>query len=190
VSLRRFVIVASWAALAGCSDSKTGPTGFNGTLSFNYSGGISGTFNVTGQMPTSGAGQETSSWAAGEVVTTGTDAGIYAAAISPRSASSHDFVVVIANRTTEGTATIDYDNCVSVVCSTVFFDFNASNGGGLSVAQACYLQTGSVVITDIDDGRIKGTFSGSGVCESSTGSFTAFTVTNGSFDVPNIPGAA
>jgi hypothetical protein len=188
VLLKRLVIGASFTMLAGCSDSKTGPTGLTGALSFTYSGALSGTFNVTGQMPTSTSAQETSSWAAGEVSTA--DATTFIAASTPRSASTHDLIFVVAGRTTEGSATIDFDNCVGDNCSTVFFLLGHQNGQFGSALQSCELITGSIVITDLTSTRIKGTFSGTGRCFSSGDVETGFTVTNGSFDVPITAGVA
>lgn len=159
-------------------------------MSFGYSGGISGTFNVSGQMPTSISGQETSSWAAGEVVTTGADAGTYVAASTPRDANSHDIAFLQTNRTNAGSSTIDFDNCTASVCSTVFFFFGLANGTGSSFLQDCYLQTGTIVITEVSATRIKGTFSGAGLCFTPTGTQTSFTVTNGTFDVPIMPGVS
>lgn len=183
------VFVASLALLAGCgSDKASGPTGLVGQMTFTYSGALSGTFNVTGQMPTTG--QETSSWSAGEIVSTGTDAGAYVAGSTPRSSTTHDLVFVTANRTNAGTATIDYDTCTANVCSTVFFFFGLSNSGTFAFLQDCYLQTGTITITEVTSTRMKGTFSGAGLCFSQSGTETAFTVTNGSFDVALVPGVS
>jgi hypothetical protein len=53
-----------------------------------------------------------------------------------------------------------------------------------AAAWHCALTSGSVVVTSLSSARVRGSFSGSGSCLPSTGSPVAFTVTNGSFDVP------
>ena len=190
--LQHLAVTASLAAvLIGCGDDgPTTVTGLNGALSFTYSGAVSGTFNATGQMPTSATAQETATWAAGEVVTTGADAGTYAVASTPRTGGRHDFVIVVANRTNAGTATIDLNNCDANVCSGVSFVIGQETGTGGGFLQLCGLESGTVVITEVTSTRIIGTFSGAGTCFSESGTETAFTVTNGSFNVPIVPGAS
>lgn len=183
------MLAASLAFLVGCGKDKiTAVTGLNGQMVFTYSGGLSGTFNVTGQMPTSQSAMETSSWAAGEVVTA--DNATYVAASTPRTASTHDLVFVQINRTNAGNATIDFDNCVATNCTTVFFLFGFANGSGTTFLQDCYLQTGTVTITSISATRAQGTFSGAGVCNTPGDTQTAFTVTGGTFDVALVPGVS
>lgn len=191
VRLHRLTVTGSLVLLIACGDDgPTTVTGLNGALSFTYSGAVSGTFNATGQMPTSPTAQETSAWAAGEVITTGTDAGTYAVAASPRTGGTYDLVVVVANRTNAGTATIDFDNCTDDVCSGVSFIIGQETGTGSGFDQLCGLASGTVVITEVTSSRIIGTFSGAGSCFSEGGTETAFTVTNGSFNVPIVPGAS
>src|SRR5688572_13204466 len=96
---KRLLAAATLALFVGCKDSSTGPSGLEGSFSFSYTGALSGTFNVTGAMPTTPGAQETSSWAAGEVVAAGADAGIYVVAATPRTSTTHDFLVLVANRT-------------------------------------------------------------------------------------------
>ena len=183
------MLTASIGLLVGCGgDKTTAPTGLAGQMGFSYTGALSGTFNVTGQMPATG--QETSSWAAGEIVATGTDAGTFVLASTPRTATTHDLVFVQANRTNAGTATIDFDNCSASVCSTVFFLLGLNNGTTFTFLQDCYLQSGTITITEVTSTRIRGTFSGAGTCSSSTGTQTSFTVTNGTFDVAIVPGVS
>jgi hypothetical protein len=177
--------------LAGCGgDKASGPTGLVGAMSFNYTGALSGSFNVTGQMPASQSQMETTSWATGEIIASGTDAGTYVIGATPRSASTHDFVFIQANRTNAGTSTIDYDNCTVDPCSTVLVVFGFDNGSSFGYLQDCYLQTGTITITEVTATRVKGTFSGAGLCFSQSGTETAWTVSNGSFDVALTPGVS
>jgi hypothetical protein len=195
VKLKQLAAIASIGLLVSCSSDKSGgPTGLAGQLSFTYSGGVSGTFNVTGEMPTSTAAQETQSWAAGEVITTGgaANTGTFVVGATPRVAgSTHDVVVVQANRTNAGTAIIDENTCTTAAtCSEVLFLVGSANGTSTAFQQICVLTTGSIVITEITTTRIRGTFSGAGDCSTSTGTVTAFTVTNGTFDVAIVPGVS
>jgi hypothetical protein len=186
------LIAASLSLLAGCGgDKASGPTGLAGALSFTYSGALSGTFNVTGQMPAGQSQMETTSWATGEIIASGTDAGTYVIAATPRTAgSTHDFLYIQADRTNTGTSTIDFDNCTANVCSTVFVIFGFQNGTGTGYLQDCYLQTGTITITEVTATRVKGTFSGTGLCFSQIGAQTSWTVTNGTFDVALTPGVS
>lgn len=188
---RRLFLVSSLSLLAGCGgDKASGPTGLAGALSFSYSGALSGSFNVTGQMPVSQSQMETTSWATGEIVASGAGAGTYVIGATPRTASTHDFVYIVANRTNPGTATINYDNCTVEPCSTVFVVFGFDNGSGTGYLQDCYLQTGTITITEVTATRVKGTFSGSGLCFTQGQTETAWTVSNGSFDVALTPGVS
>ena len=179
VLTRRSVLAASLAVLTSCSSDKnpTGLTGLTGTVGFSYSGAISGTYSATGTIP---ANIETSAWAAGILLTS--DGVIAVESAAPRTASSHDFIILAASRTTAGTAPID-DNCTSD-CTVAFFSFGVANGAGTSVLQECVITVGSIVITEVTPTRVRGTFSGTGEClANGTGNPQAFTVTNGSFDV-------
>lgn len=181
---KRLLLAASLALIVGCGKDSTGPTGLNGQMGFTFSGALSGTFNVTGQMPTNPSALETSSWAAGDVQTSGSDAGIIAVATTPRTASSHDYAIITVNRTTAGSDTIDPSNCATVVCTEVIAVFGVTNGSGASWLQDCVLLSGSITVTEVTSSRIRGTFSGDGECTTPTATSTSFTITNGTFDVP------
>ena len=185
MQLNRLVIGASLALLASCKDSSTSPSGFSGTLSFSYSGAITGNFSASGVMPAATGAMETSAWAAGEVSTV--DGVTYVAAATPRNSTSHDFFGFYVERTTPGSSSAS-DNCTSN-CAFVGFEFGMQNGAGNTWLQICSLTTGTVAITEITATRVKGTFSGTGECVP-FGSSTpqAFTVTNGTFDVALVSG--
>lgn len=183
---RQLLLAASFALLAGCkSDSKIGPNSLLGTMAFTYAGGISGTFNASGTLPTSQAAMETSSWAAAEL----SPPDVFAAAAVPRTSTSHDFVFLDIGRTTAGTSSIS--NSCSVNCGGFFVLFGQANGSGTTFLQDCFIETGTITITEITATRVRGTFTGTGFCfaPGSTNN-TPFTVTNGTFDlalVPNVP---
>jgi hypothetical protein len=62
----------------------------------------------------------------------------------------------------------------------VFFDFNPN---GDQMSYGCFLTTGSVSITAITAEKIAGTFSGTGTCVTSSLVESAFSITNGAFNV-------
>lgn len=183
--LRRFALVASLALIAGCGDETTGPGGIvTGSFSFNFAGGISGTYTASGSFPTNAAQQATTTWAAGEVVTA--DGDTYLASAVPASASTHNLVTIFAERITAGSVSIS-SSC-SPNCGDFGFFFGLPNTGSAPPAQTCFLTTGTVTFSTLSTTRAVGTFSGSGDCVSAGGATTAFTVTAGTFDVPLVTG--
>jgi hypothetical protein len=176
---KRLVIGASLVLLAGCKDSNS-PTGFQGTVSFSYSGAISGNFSATGAMPASQSQWETSSWAAGEVSTT--DGVTYVVSVSPRSATTNDFAFFYAERITTGSS--DFSVNCSTNCAYGTFEFGVQNVTGNSWLQSCTMVSGTVTITEVSSTRIKGTFSGTAECFAPGSSVPqSLTIANGSFDV-------
>jgi hypothetical protein len=179
------LVVAAIALFAGCKDS-SGPSGFEGSMGFAFTGALNGDFTASGALPSSGASQATSQWAAGEVVAT--DASVYLAASSPRTSTSRDFVGVFIPRTTVGSETIDFSGCTAD-CADVVVLLGENNNGTGSPLQTCYLTTGTVAITEITPSRVEGTFSGTGECFApSAGTPTTFTIANGTFDVALVAG--
>ena len=178
VIAKRLVVAASLALLAGCSSDKTTGTGqLSGTLSFTYSGATSGTFNASGAF--NPGTFETVQWAAGSR----DDANdfMYVGAAVPRTSTSHDFFAVEI----EGDAVGSYSaatNC-STNCAFVDIAFGANNSGSGLPLFLCFLEAGTVTITEITATRVRGTFSGTGSCLPPMGSAVAFTVTGGTFDV-------
>jgi hypothetical protein len=175
------LVVAAIALFAGCKDS-SGPSGSAGSMDFAFTGAVNGNFTASGALPSSAGSQTTSQWAAGEVVQV--DATLYLAASSPRTSTSRDFVGVIIPRTTAGSVTIDFPGCTTD-CADVVVLLGENNSGAGSPLQTCYLSTGTITIAEITASRVDGTFSGSGECfAAGTGTSTAFTISNGTFDVP------
>jgi hypothetical protein len=175
-------VLAVLVLATACGEGPTTVVGFEGALVFSYSGSNSGSFNASGVLPTTSAEQRTSPWAAG-YVEPGNQTSVAAAV--PRSASTHDFVDLYINRNTVGSSTIS-SSCSSS-CSGLNIIIGASNTGASSTA-SCFLTAGSIAITEKSETRMKGTFSGTGTCVSSTGSSGAFTATGGTFDVAFVSG--
>ncbi|HWL39979.1 MAG TPA: hypothetical protein VNO75_07055 [Gemmatimonadaceae bacterium] len=58
------------------------------------------------------------------------------------------------------------------------------NGNGDTGDFFCGLTSGTIVLTEVGSGRAQGTFSGNGSCITGTGgASSAFSVSNGAFDV-------
>ena len=180
---RHRLLVTSLVFLAACgSDGPTTVTGFDGALTFTYSGANSGTFSASGSLPSTASGQATTAWAAAQASATSE---MFVAAASPRSSTTHDFVGIFIQRNTVGTETIN-PSC-SFNCNGVDLTIGAANSGSTFTVM-CYLTSGSIASTEKSASRMKGTFSGSGECLTSTGAAAgALTVTNGTFDVAIVP---
>lgn len=179
---RSLLLVPSLALLASCGgDGPTTVTGFNGALSFTYSGANSGTFSASGSVPTTANGQFTNAWAAAQASSTSE---MFVAAVSPRSSTTHDIVGIFIQRNTVGSVTIN--STCNVNCNSVDLAIGVANNGSTFTAD-CFLTAGTIAITEKTSSRMKGTFSGTGTCSSSVGSTGSFTATGGTFDVAIVP---
>lgn len=167
----RAFLAALLTVMAACSDS-TGLGGLNGSLSFSHSGATIGTFSASGSVLA--ADPMTVDWAAGA-----RDDQTQSIAISahiPRANDTFDDVVIDFPQLTTGTIAIANNGAhVAVV-------FGDSQSG--TPTWSCNLTSGSVVVTSVSSSRARGSFSGTGTCFGGSGAPAAFTVTNGSFDVP------
>jgi hypothetical protein len=176
VRFKPLVLVASLALLPGCKDS-SGPSGLNGTLSFSYSGAMTGNFSASGEF--NPLTMETAAWAAGE--RDDVDGILFVGAAVPRNSTSHDVLGIEIERLSPGTATISA-NCTTN-CAFVALIFGSENTGS-GFLLACDIEAGTVTITEITTTRARGTFSGNGTCFApGTGNPQAFAVANGAFDV-------
>jgi hypothetical protein len=181
--VRRSLLVLACLAIVACSnDDPAGPNniGVSGTVSFSFSGGSSGSFNASGALTSTTQADFTKAWAAG--VKSDQDNAIEIAASAPKTSSTHDQVIITIPRTTAGGATINV-NCTANTCADVVVTFGNSNASFLQFDLACGLETGTIVVASINSSRVAGTFSGTGTCFTSGNQTSAFTVTNGSFDV-------
>ena len=173
---KRALLVATFAFFAACSDS--GPGGSSGTVSFDYTGVISGNFNASGSMPL--FMNTDRSWAVG--IRDDTQGALAIAGILPSTSPKYHFATISIPRLTPGTETIDVANCTSN-CAALIVAFGNDDTAG-STDYFCGLETGTVVISSITEGRATGTFSGTGSCSDSVGTQTQFAITNGTFNVP------
>jgi hypothetical protein len=185
VKLARVIFGLAFAGLTSCSDS--GPNGnASGTVSFSFTGGGGGTYNVTGAIPVNASALFTTNWAAGAR----DDANNTTEVISVRTAtaSTFDEIVITIPRTTAGSSTIDV-NCSANTCADVSF-LIGTNSSGSVFQYLCVLETGTIAIGSISSTRASGTFSGTGTCTNGGGTETAFAVTGGSFNVPLVDAGA
>jgi hypothetical protein len=167
----RVLLAVLLAIAAGCGDG-TGPGGLTGSLSFSHSGATTGTFSASGSLLTEDP--QTGTWAAAAR----DDANqMIAIAANVGRPDTFDDTVIDFPQLTPGSVTIA--NGARVVIT-----FGQTQSG--TATWFCDLTSGSVVVTSLSGGRARGTFSGTGSCLPATGGPVAFTVTNGSFDVPLI----
>jgi hypothetical protein len=171
----RVIVAAALAALLGCSDS-TGPSGTNGTITFTFAGG---TFTVSAAAPAEGSAPSNTNMAAGAI-----DASVgqtYVMGAKALGGDAYDFLVIGMSRTTVGTSPVEADcDPEGDTCSGLVF---MQNFGGESFGTMCALSTGTLAITEVTSTRVKGTFSGTGLCINDLEEESPFTVTNGTFNV-------
>jgi hypothetical protein len=175
----KLVSVVLFGALS-CSDS-SGP-GTRGTVTFTYTGGGGGAFSASGDAPSFAAAPPTgTSWTVGFMQSGET----YVAGSVPRSGGLVNLAILRLERTTAGSVSIDPACNIdgSTACTGMEFSLNF-NGNGDTGDFFCALTSGTIVVTEVSSSRARGTFSGSGDCIAGTGGPpTAFSVSNGTFDV-------
>lgn len=156
-----------------------------GSVSFTYSGAGGGTFSASGAAPSFNAPPPTTaSWVFGYV-----ESGeMYVAGGRPRSGGLLDLAILRLERTTPGSTSIDASCNIDgdVTCTGMEFLLNF-NGNGDAGDFFCSLTSGAIVVTEVNASRARGTVSGEGTCVPGTGgSASAFSVSNGTFDVPMV----
>ena len=172
----RVLALAAFAFVVSCGDSN-GPSGNSGTASFNYSGAITGSFEAEGAPPV--LQPEGAEFAAG--FRSDQDQVVGVVAVVPRNSTNSDVLIIQIPRLTAGSSTI-LDTCTADNCAAVLFSYNANNDSG-EAQWSCGLLSGTITITSITSDRVEGTFSGTGECLGTGPTPSAFTITNGSFDV-------
>lgn len=188
MTCRRIALVAALGFTASCGDDD--PLNLNGSVSFNHSGSVTGTFSAIGRLPLI-PDISAAAWAAG--TRDDQNQAVFITAIVPRSGNRYDNVVVVSPRLTPGSNNVaPILNCAGVsTCAFVTVNFGVSQADDTDFTLSCFLETGSVVLSSISQNRAAGSFSGTGECTTPTGTVTVFTITNGSFDVPllqDVPG--
>ena len=150
--IRRFLTTSVYFALASCSD--TAPDNNIGTLTFSYVGaGKSQTFSVSGSVPKTESAS--GNWAAG-FMQVSPNQGSIAIALRSVNDTTMDIVVVGSARTTAGSSNITEADCDTISCTGVVAIF--------ADGSFCGLSSGSVILNEVTAKRLKGTFSGAGIC--------------------------
>jgi hypothetical protein len=158
-------------ALAACDES-SGPSALNGTLSFSYSGAVTGSFSAT----SSGLVLDPSDaeWAVAVNDATNNQIGIIA--IVPGPSDTQDNAVLVFPQRTTGTVSITNGASIAVV-------FGQPENGN-DPTWTCLIHDGSITVAAIAGDRIRGSFAGTGECTADGSAPEAFTLTSGTFDLP------
>lgn len=178
----RFLLVAGVSLLASCGDSSGPTSGQSGTLSFTYSGGVSGSYSASGAIPSNQAQFNTTTWSAG--FKDEPNQSLVVESVATRAGGRFDLVVLSIDRLVNGSSTVDV-NCdpdVDDACTGIVVFFGVDNNT-FDSQFLCGLETGQLTLTSISETRAQGTFSGSGACLDENFVESAFTVSGGSFDV-------
>jgi len=183
VHINRLLGITCIAALVGCSDS-TGPNNNGAGVGFNFTGSAtgSGTFSASGTMASSSANLNNQSAAAAAQNADFDSFDVLG--VKARGSSRYDLALVQTARLTPGTTDID-QNCDSSTTNCAGFGFLTNvNFTTQDFDLVCGLVDGSITVTEVTNDRVKGTFSGSGICIDQATNISTFTTTNGNFDTP------
>jgi hypothetical protein len=164
------LIVAAAAVLISCSDS--GPDSQLGSVFFAYSGASGSPFSVSGAQPADQQAAMSSDWASGRHE----DGGVRIYSQRTSHGAGQNDLAIISLDPTAGTQNIDSD-CSADLCAGM---------GATLQGKVCVLTDGSLTVLSFSETRIKGTFSGTGVCTSgvSVTETTTFSTAGGTFDAP------
>ncbi|HEY0021559.1 MAG TPA: hypothetical protein VGB24_01585 [Longimicrobium sp.] len=181
------------ALLAGCGDAPFVPTETieAGSMTFEYSGAVAGSFAADGApevdqkarpRPGTWAVAGESHFSAEKVIITGYSS----------NAQGQPVLMAFSVPRVTGPATIDIDtNCVTPECSSLLLLVGSDprDPHGTS-ALTCDMQRGTLQVTSAGADRMAGTFSGEGFCVANvrTDPFIRFTVRDGTFDVDVVEG--
>jgi hypothetical protein len=182
-------LLAATSFALGCGDSgsgsPTGPTAGSGSVSFNFTGAVSGNYSASGAVQVNQiTGAQFGTWAAG-----GREGGELAVvAFRARTNPRGDFFGLFVEGIT-GPRTVSITEDCETNCAEVVFVTNMSiTGTDQTFERICVLLTGSVTVSSISAQRAQGTFSGQGECVNMAFEEEPFAITNGTFDVPIVQG--
>lgn len=179
------------AALAACSDDDGIGPGENGqpsNIAFAYSGSgpeatIQGTYQAMGDPPRTGP-LITETFALGQRVASKGALRVMSNAAQPAQ-STANFAQVTITRLEVGSVAIN-GTCPGETCNGVSLAIEVSTNVAVSQARySCALETGTIRITSIRNGRAQGDFTGTGSClgRPGTADLDQFSITGGTFDV-------
>ncbi len=156
--------------LAGCDATTTPPSG---SVQFTYAGARSGVFSIAGGLAAND--QAPYAYAFTQM---GSDRVPYAVTVLAGRREPQAGMLLTILRVTPGSES-PVTGCI-VLCNMLNVTFDQ---GSPTNNVFCGVTSGTFTITEISASRVKGTFSGSGTCSQNAGPGTAFTVTDGTFDV-------
>lgn len=162
-----------------CGGDSTGPGGQvpeSGSLKFDYSGDLSGTFSVSGTVPSGGG---PGSYAAAHRDTNRGQMGV--AAFQAKGASRLDQVIILFGGTETGRYEVD-DKCEGD-CVTMMFYFAVDSKVGTGTETRIFIATsGTVDVTEATSRVLKGSFRGT--ASEISGEGGEIQITNGTFSAP------
>ena len=183
--MRKFLVLclALLLPLAACGDDDDpiGPERI-GSLSFNYSGDISGTFSVSGEPKLSSNGLPQNGFAVA-----GTDDGdVFVGGFRPQQGSKFDFLrIELEGVTGPRTVTVCPQPTGTCPLVALYLGFNPN---GDTSDRRYVLTSGSVTVSELSVERVRGSFQGSGILINPTTGMPDFsrtiTISNGQFDAP------
>ncbi|MGH7680310.1 MAG: hypothetical protein ACRENU_17705 [Gemmatimonadaceae bacterium] len=184
--MRRILTAGACVVLLAACEKTTGPSNLAGTLIFIFTGGGGGTFSTSGIPPANPEIPGTTNWAAAFQDPAASQTGL--AGIRIDTGATYDAVILGLRRLTVGSAAVDADcDPNQSDCTGLLFVINGAGPDVATFEFLCVLLSGTFTITEVSTRRAKGTFSGSGECTNQALAVSAFSVSDGSFDVPLIP---
>jgi hypothetical protein len=192
--MRIMAVLTAALALAACDDT-SGPSGSVplGTLSFNYDGAVSGTFQASGALELEDGRAQGGSFAAAGDNVFFPGQKLTLAAFSPAARNEPTFLALTIPAV-EAPASIAIDaNCADpndCARALLFFgvgpDHPHEDLDPKSEHLTCELESGTVQLLPASSDRIRGTVSGDGYCvfDPRTDPYLPFHLRAGSFDVP------
>jgi hypothetical protein len=174
-------LLAAMSLALGCGggDSPTETTDQSGTVSFTYSGAVSGSYTATGAIQVTGTVPQYGNFAVGFWEDQWFEVLAHRAGTHPR---GDLFTLNVENISGPGSFTIRRDctnNCAWVELVPNF------NWNTFAFERVCELESGSVQVTAINNQRAQGSFSGQGSCyDMADNRQGSFSISNGSFNIP------
>ncbi|MFL5538464.1 MAG: hypothetical protein ACJ8J0_05700 [Longimicrobiaceae bacterium] len=174
-------LAAAAITLSACGDS-TGSDAASGSLAFSYTGARSGSYSATGSFRrTSDSTFARQPFAVGAKGTENGVSFVSLLAYQPVSATTGDLALFLLPNVT-GPTTLDLSpGCAAAECPLAAIIFDTDPQASEDESDVYTFESGTLAVTSVSGGRMRGTFSGT-----ATQFFggESVTVTGGTFDVP------
>ena len=186
------VMVGSGVVLVACETS-TGPsvTLPAGFLETEYAGSVEGTLGVTGELRLDEGRVARQPFAAAGANRHAPDDKLTVVAFQPTGNTEGTYFAITVPDVPAGTSVPIDVNCLELDCSSTLLFFGVGPNRphedvNPDVDRACWIDSGTLTVTERTQDRVEGTFSGEGGCvfDNRTDPVTEFSVEAGSFDVP------